>query len=539
MLWVYYPLSPMDRANPPEACDVVVIGAGMSGLIAGALLSKAGRDVLVCDPQSRPGGYLAGFRRKHFVFDSAIHWLNQCGPGGSVHRMLEYIGDDAPTCAPLKRIRRYKGQSFDELLTSDPEELKRDWLARFPEEAAGIERFFADARQIGDRMAGFTDFMRTPSSMNLLELARFGLRIGLWGMPLASKSRWTARQGLARYFKGDGIKRIFATEADFMSIIVPIGWAYHQDFQAAPVGGSQAFPQWLVERIRAAGSHVLLGRGVSRVCVEDGEATGVVLEEKPRRKIPEHTVRCQHVIATNDVLTLYERMLPPSTLSAARLDKLRNMEMYSSSVTISIGLDCPAQDFGFDEEMMILTRDDVAREDQNNGDASAAAVTILAPSTRDTTLAPPGKGTLTIYVEADIEYGDHWQTGEGLARGAQYRDFKQAYADAVLRRIEETLEIDLRPHIEVMDVATPVTHWRYTGNRRGSLMGGRPSHTNMRNRIASYRTPVKRLFLGGHWAEYGGGVPVATRAGANSALLVLKETDRREFRRLADAIDGR
>lgn len=529
----------MSRTSPPERCDVVVIGAGMSGLVSAALLSKAGLDVLVCDPQTRPGGYLAGFRRKKFIFDSAIHWLNQCAPGGSVHRVLSFIGDDPPICEPLRTIRRYKGQSFDELLTNDPDELKRDWLTRYPAEREGIERFFRDAKEIGHRMSHFANLMRTPSSMNLFELTRFGIRMGLWSLPFLSKYKLTAREGLDRYFSEEGIKRVFATETDFMSVIVPIGWAYHHDFQSAPEGGSQAFPAWLKGRVEAAGSRVLLGRGAHRIEVAQGAVAGVVLEEKPRRQEAEHLVHCSHVVATNDVLSLYEKMLPPGTLDAKRLAKLQNMELYSSSVTISIGLDCAPEELGFGEEMLVLTRDDVAREEQNNGDPEEAAITILAPSLRDPSLAPTGKGTLVIYISAEIEYGDHWKTGEGLERGEAYREFKDAYAAQALARIEQVLGIDLRAHIEVIDIATPVTHWRYTGNHRGSLMGGRPTRVNMRNRVASYRTPVKRLFLGGHWAEYGGGVPVATRAGANSALLVLKETNRDEFRRLRDALDGR
>ncbi|HZZ75284.1 MAG TPA: FAD-dependent oxidoreductase, partial [Puia sp.] len=59
--------------------DVIVIGAGIGGLTAAALLSRAGLSVCVLEKEPRVGGYLAGFRRKHFVFDTAIHWLNQYG----------------------------------------------------------------------------------------------------------------------------------------------------------------------------------------------------------------------------------------------------------------------------------------------------------------------------------------------------------------------------------------------------------------------------------------------------------------------------
>ncbi|MFT7668362.1 MAG: phytoene dehydrogenase-like protein [Planctomycetota bacterium] len=324
-----------------------------------------------------------------------------------------------------------------------------------------------------------------------------------------------------------------------MSIIVPIGWAYTQDFQAAPPGGSQAFPKWLVEEVELGGSRVLLGRGVRRVEVESGSVTGVLLSAKPRRGIEEHLVRCRYVVATNDVLTLYKRMLPPGTLAPKRLSKMKSMEMYSSCVTLSIGLNCPAEDLGFGPEMVTLTRDDLLLEKQNCGEPEIASITVLAPSIRDSSLAPGGCGTLTIYIAAEIEYGDHWKTGADFERGAAYKEFKQAYADIIIRRVEEQFDIELCSHIEMLDIATPVTHWRYTGNHRGSLMGGRPTRANMRGRVANYRTPIKRLYLGGHWAEYGGGVPVASRAGANAALLVLKEAKRSEYRRLRDLLDNR
>src|SRR5437773_791673 len=45
----------------PASCDVAIIGSGVGGLTAGALLSKAGLSVCVLERENRPGGYLAGF----------------------------------------------------------------------------------------------------------------------------------------------------------------------------------------------------------------------------------------------------------------------------------------------------------------------------------------------------------------------------------------------------------------------------------------------------------------------------------------------
>ena len=89
------------------------------------------------------------------------------------------------------------------------------------------------------------------------------------------------------------------------------------------------------------------------------------------------------------------------------------------------------------------------------------------------------------------------------------------------------------------DVATPITHQRYTGNRNGSIMGARPGKENVKAKIAHHTTPVKKLFLSGHWSELGGGVPIAVKTGANAALLILRAAQSPAFRLLADYMDGK
>ena len=89
--------------------DVVVIGSGVGSLPATALLSQAGLRVSVFEAQGQPGGYLSGFEREGFRFDTAVQWLNQCHPGGFVHRLFSALGDDFPKCRPLTRISRTGG----------------------------------------------------------------------------------------------------------------------------------------------------------------------------------------------------------------------------------------------------------------------------------------------------------------------------------------------------------------------------------------------------------------------------------------------
>jgi len=251
------------------------------------------------------------------------------------------------------------------------------------------------------------------------------------------------------------------------------------------------------------------------------------------------TIRSRYVLAACDVESLYERMLPAGQVPAELCRRLREAEIYYSNFTLFIGLDCDVGSLGLNEESVCLVRDGVSRSELTGGDPHKTALTVLAPSFRDPTLAPEGKGTLTSHCPAFFDYADHWRTEAGLKRGQAYRDFKQEYGAVLIERVEKALVPGLRNHIELMEIATPVTYWRYTGKRAGSIMGATPTMRNFKSKLAHYRTPVQNLLLGGQWAEYSGGVPIAIRAGTNASLMILKDLKKTAYRELLDLIDGK
>lgn len=525
-----------------EYYDVTVIGSGVSGMTAAALLSKAGYSVCVLEMDSRVGGYVAGFRRKDFRFDTAIHWLNQCGPGGLVHNVFSFIGDDFPKPKKQRLIRRVKSDSFDYLLTANPDELKQQWIQDFPHEQKGIERFFRDAKKVGRsfKILGFA--FRTMESMNPFEKMQYGLRMLNFAMPFLKHLSYTGdeglKKGLNKYFKDKRLHEIFCSENDLLSCLVPIGWAYYSDYQMPPEGGSQVFPEWLMHVIRYFGNDVFFSCQVHSIIVENGQSKGV----RFRQRGVEHAIQSKYVIAACDVETLYEKMLPANAVSEEFKLRLRSAELYSSSVTLSIALDCPTQDLGFGEELVFISKDGIPKKAYTNGNPFTSGISILAPSIRDTSMAPESCGTLTIYISSDISYKDNWKAAKddqgNYIRGKEYTDLKEEVAQALIDRVE-VLYPGFKSHILFYDIATPITHQRYTGNKNGSIMGARPGKNNMKAKIAHIQTPIKNLLLGSQWAELGGGIPIAVKAGSNAALMVLKYEKSEAYRSLAKYMDGK
>jgi phytoene dehydrogenase-like protein len=531
----------MDKPSFKPYYDVVVIGAGIGGLTAAALLSKAGFSVCVLEKEQHVGGYLAGFRRKNFRFDTAIHWLNQCAADGLVGKVFDILGSDHPIAIPQTRIRRYLGDSFDYLLTNNPDAWRDQLIGQFAHEKKGIERFFQAAKKLGESFKNFNNIFRSEETMSFWERVMNKFRLLEFGLPFLPYIRYSGdkglKKGLRHFFKDEHLHKIFASENELLGCLVPIGWAYYGDFQSPPHGGSQVFPDWLHHIVQYYHNRLYLKCDVKEILLEGNLCAGVLCEHRG----DQYKIRSKYVIAACDVEALYEKMLPAYAVPAKLKKSLRNAELYSSSVTVSIALDCPAEDLGFQEELVHLVHEDLPFSAHSSGDPYKSELSILAPSLRDKSLAPAGQGTLTLYMPAFMEYQDNWKTqldeqGD-LIRGEAYKNLKTEIAEILIRRVEQKLGIRLKDHILFYEVATPVTHWRYTGNRGGTMMGAKPGRHNMQRKIAHYQTPIKNLLLGGHWAELGGGVPIAVKAGSNATLLILRKEKPEAFRGLTAYMD--
>jgi len=533
----------MKKVEPKREYDVVIIGGGISGLTSAALFSKAGLSCCLLEMDNRPGGYLAGFRRHDFRFDSAIHWLNYCGEEGLVSKIFQLIGDDYPKCEQQHRIRRFVSDDFDYLVSDNPDELKQQWIKEFPHEKKGIIRFFKDAKKIAKSFENYSNLSRTMLTMNWLESAAHGLKMLKFAVPFIPHVKYTGnegiKKGLNRYFKDEKLHRIFCSEPDVLSCLIPISWAYSKNFQLPPTGGSQSFPEWLLYATEKMNGDVFFKSKVTEVLVKNGTSKGVKFDHRGAI----HEVKSKYVVAASDAETLFEKLLPENAVPIKLKTKLKKAPIYASAITVALGLDCPAEELGLDEEIIFLADPAVGRQELGKGDPHKSGIHILASSVRDKTLALTEHGTLTLFIPAWMDENNTWGCEideEGnFIRGEKYNAIKKEYADILIDRVQEKLIPNLKKHILYCDVATPITHLRYTGNKNGTMMAQKPGKENYKAKVASYKTPVKNLLLSGHWADLGGGIPIAVKSSINTTLMILQKENKPAFRLFSKYMDGK
>lgn len=523
--------------------DIVIIGAGISGLSLGALLGKAGLKCCIVEKEYHAGGYIAGFSRKDFHFDTAIHWLNQFGETGIVHKLFEALDPNYPKPILLNKIHRYKSENYDILLQNDLEKVKREFMVKFPEEKEGVELFFKHAKELSMVSYKMNNFMRNQESMGLIEKAFYYTKMLTVIFPLFKHIKYAddegVRLGLSKYFKGDAIKDVFNSERDLLSCLFPLAWANIRDYYKTPAGGSVQYVNWLLEINENFGNDILLNTEAISIILNGKTAKGI----KVKNKNEENDIHAKYVVAACDLPYLYRHLLPANAISEKTKSKIENSVQYTSSFTISIALDCPAEDLGFGEELISLSKNNIPRSEHEGSNPELSKLSIIAPSVRDKTVCPEGKGILTIYMAAEIEKYDYWHTevdekGNRI-RSKAYRDFKKQMAEIIIDRIKKELSPNIREHIMFFEVSTPFTYERYSYNYRGTMMGPRPGKENMQNKVASHFTEIKNLLVGGQWAQLGGGVPIAARSAVNTALIIFRKENMKKYRALASYMDGK
>ena len=131
---------------------VVVIGTGISGLTAAALLAHKGREVVLVDKRSRPGGALKRFWRQGVAFDVGFHYTGGLGQGEILRLLWGYCG-----ILEHLSIHPFPPDSAEKVYFTDApghidapfsyERIQEELKSRFPGEREGIGHFFDRIRQ--------------------------------------------------------------------------------------------------------------------------------------------------------------------------------------------------------------------------------------------------------------------------------------------------------------------------------------------------------------------------------------------------------
>ncbi len=521
----------------PESVDVAVIGCGLAGLTAGALLARAGLRVACFDGHYIAGGCGTVFSRKtdagHYHFDVGLHYVGDCGPTGTIPTILREAG-----CADVT-WKALDPDGFDTVvlpnvefrIPANLETYRERLLATFPAERRGIERYVAFLRGVED--IG-TRLDRTGGRMTpgiLWRVISKHPMLARWQNATIGAFLDTCTENADLRAVILGQHGDYGLPPSKVSALLHAGLANHY-FRGAvyPEGGGQALADRLAASIEEAGGSIHLSRAIGRILVEDGRAVGV--ETAPRKNRPTEQVRAGTVISAADLVKTLKELVPPEALPQRWRERVnRGYESTASLFITCLGLKGDLRDLGMrNTNYWISKHPDVEAlyASLDTGEARATAAYVTSASLKDPDNphhAPPGHMSLEVMTIVSgkpeawgLEPGE--ELGWAYKRNERYRAIKQRVEDDLIEMLEARFP-GAKERIVYRESATPMSHIRFTNATDGSAYGIALTPAQFGKGRPGYDAILPGLHLAGVSTRAGHGIVGAMSSGRSAARAVL------------------
>jgi all-trans-retinol 13,14-reductase len=483
--------------------DAVIIGSGLGGLSCGAAFARQGFKPLVLEQHYVPGGYASTFKRPGgFVFDVSLH-STVVGERNGIHNLIPGFPEiEDVEFVPHPSLYRAIFPDYDYQVPQ--KNLKRYiemLVGYFPEEKQGIQGLFDDMSGLaGDinryqQAGGKIDMSTFPKEFPYL-FKTFNLT---WGAMLDKRIENPKLKALISALWGYfGLPP--SKLSCFYYALPTIG--YLQEGGYYPKGRSQKMSDAFVQFIEDHGGTVKLKTRVEKILTKDHAAYGVKVEDGT-----EYTARA--VVSNANAFDTFLTMMDEKDYLK---DYLADFDKYSVSLScfqVFLGLKKDlVKEVGIEDSEIFYASgydDDAGYNAMLQADVENSGYGVMLYDNLYKGYSPEGKNTINILV---LQGYDHWEKYEADYRKGnkkEYKAEKERMADILIKKVEETVLPGLSESIEVKEIGTPLTNWRYTRNYRGAIYGWDQTMNNTGPNRVPHTTPIENLYLAGAWTQPGHG----------------------------------
>lgn len=492
------------------AHEVVVVGGGLGGLTAAALLAARGVDVCLLEKEAQAGGCAGVFEKFGYTFESTASLYAGWRPGEIHERVFAELPVSAPEVRPVSPAYVVRLPDMTEVsLVLDDHEFERNLRAAFPECAEASVNFYREITPIGAALQRVA--ARFPDLPHISQVQR--LRAAASEARIAPRVLSAMNHTTAEHLKltSPRFRRFIDVQLQIFAQCASTDCAYLYSCVALSLprrgmheirGGAASLTNALVAAIKKSGGTVRLNAPVLRLAYDSsGHATGVDLLSGERLEAK------RAIISNLTVWDTYGKLIglnhTPEEMRR-RLKALRGWGAY----LLYLGLDEAAAESLPADHLLALT-DWQEGQDYN---AEAAQFMFAAAPLWDAR-APAGKRAVTVSTFTDAAQWFAFHEDE-----AEHETQDQQFLEICWQRLHAALP-ELGDRIEVIETATPRTFYDTTRRKLGMVGGVGQSRAVFGANSLRHRTQLPNLFLVGDSVFPGNGVAAVT----HSALIVANE----------------
>ena len=494
-----------------------IIGGGVSGLTAGIYLQMNGFETHIFEKHSIPGGLCTSWEKGDYTFDSCAHWILGSDTGSSFYKIwseildmkkIEFHNHDIRVEVGTKEHANKYGEKNFKLYTNLTA-LENYMIDLAPEDAKEIKKFIKPMRimqkfdlpPIMDELPFFQSLLRS------IKMAKY-LEFLYWFLKIKNFTNYTYAKKFKNSFLRESFELLYdGEEVNMMVLTMPLS-VFDKKSAGYPIGGSMAFAKKIEETYVKLGGTMHYKTPVKKIITEDGIAKGLLVRNDLKHFSDLTLSAADWNFTAFDAL---DGKFVDQHMQDSR--DLKNMEVFYSVMQFSFGIgkDLSEWPHFFRTPM---------EEPLISPDGSSYPRFEVHIYNYDNTLAPKGKTSVTVSYYTTNR--DFWIDARKNDR-PKYRQAKEEFTKKIIDLLDKTLG-GIKDSIEVIDIATPATFQRYTGNWKGSTQGWLPGKNLLAKSPVGFKFPgLKNFYYSSHWNQPGGGLPIAIKTGRDVAKLICKE----------------
>ncbi|MDR3056956.1 MAG: NAD(P)/FAD-dependent oxidoreductase [Prevotella sp.] len=487
---------------------VVIIGAGISGMIAGIYARKMGFETEMYESHTIAGGLCTGWQRKGYTVDGCIHWITGSKKGSDLYEIWKACGAIGDHIEVIHHD--YIVACCDDgryyYVYADLDKMGKEFLSISPEDEAAINELIGIVRSyqklplpackpqellgLFGKIKFYLPYIRAGKRVLMASKTSIGAYISRFRSPLI-------RQMLSAVVPNPELTAnvLFFTLATFA--FRDGGW---------PEGGSYVMAQRIKERYLAMEGRIYLGTPVKKIIVQNGKAIGIELGNRSE-------IKADYVVPTISADVLINQLLDGKYHDSYFERRYADNKKYQllSSTLVALGVNTDIKKYP--HSLHIKTKHPIFI---NQTKITELTITHYC---HEPSLAPDGKSLIEVALN-DSEFG-YWRS----LKAASTDDYKRAKEALAIRVIEEIEAVypEIKGKVEMTDVATPLTFHRYCGTYNGSYMSFcmTPGANSQSHR--GVIPGIQNMYPAGQWVLPQGGLPIAAIAGKFAIQRICKQ----------------